>query len=133
VSGMIAKPNAGTVYWIEVNPRGERLSPECRTVTGRAADREVHLAREVQRHPNLRHNDCARLIRFICAAVRRETADEMQLGSPFRLREFHPALTCPTRHPDRPAGFQAGARPRADRYRPSHRRRMLALFTSYAA
>jgi len=26
VSGMIAKPNAGTVYWIEVNPRGERLS-----------------------------------------------------------------------------------------------------------
>ena len=59
MTGMISQPNQGLVYWIEVNPRGEKLSLNAAPLRVGTDDRRKYLASKSQRHLNIRHIDRA--------------------------------------------------------------------------
>ncbi|GAB4505229.1 MAG: helicase C-terminal domain-containing protein [Anaerolineales bacterium] len=133
VNAMIGEPNAGTVYWIEVNPRGEKLSLHAAPL--QVGDLiQKHLWNEktsmVLTSATLTTHGSFDYMRRILGA---ETADEMTLGSPFDY-ENSTLLYLPN---DIPEPNQAGYQQALDRALIATARatggRMLVLFTSYAS
>jgi DNA polymerase-3 subunit epsilon/ATP-dependent DNA helicase DinG len=133
VTGMMEKPNAGTVYWIEVNPRGERLSLNAAPLSVGPLI-EKHLWHEkssvILTSATLTAHGSFDYMRRTLGA---EIADEMALGSPFDY-ESSTLLYLPT---DIPEPNQQGHQQALDRALIATAKatggRMLVLFTSYAA
>ncbi len=133
VEAMISKPNAGTVYWIEVNPRGEKLSLNAAPL--QVGDLlQKHLWNEktsmILTSATLTTHGSFDYMRRILGA---ETADTMTLGSPFDY-ENSTLLYLPN---DIPEPNQPGYQQALDRALIATARatggRMLVLFTSYAS
>ncbi len=133
MSGMIEKPNAGTVYWIEVNPRGERLSLNAAPLSvGPLIEKHIWHEKSsvVLTSATLTTHGSFDYMRRTLGA---EEADEMALGSPFDY-ESSTLLYLPT---DIPEPNQQGYTQALSRALIATAKatggRMLALFTSYAA
>jgi DNA polymerase-3 subunit epsilon/ATP-dependent DNA helicase DinG len=133
LSGMIEKPNAGTVYWIEVNPRGERLSLNAAPLSvGALIERHIWHEKSsvVLTSATLTAHGSFDYMRRTLGA---ETADEMALGSPFDY-ESSTLVYLPT---DIPEPNQQGHQQALNRALINTAKatggRMLVLFTSYAA
>lgn len=133
VEAMISQPNAGTVYWIEVNPRGEKLS--LNTAPLQVGDLlQKHLWNEktsmILTSATLTTHGSFDYMRRILGA---ETADTMTLGSPFDY-ENSTLLYLPN---DIPEPNQPGYQQALDRALIATAKatggRMLVLFTSYAS
>ena len=110
LSGMIEKPNPGTVYWIEVNPRGERLSLNAAPLSVGPLI-EKHLWHEkssvILTSATLTTHGSFDYMRRTLGA---EIADELALGSPFDY-ESSTLLYLPTDIPEpNQQGLPAGAR-----------------------
>jgi DNA polymerase-3 subunit epsilon/ATP-dependent DNA helicase DinG len=133
LTGMIEKPNAGTVYWIEVNPRGERLSLNAAPLS--VGDLiEKHLWHEkssiILTSATLTAHGSFDYMRRTLGA---ETADELALGSPFDY-ENSTLLYLPTDIPEpNQQGFQGALIRGLLATAKATGGRMLSLFTSYAA
>ncbi|MGB7873923.1 MAG: DEAD/DEAH box helicase, partial [Anaerolineales bacterium] len=133
ISGMIEKPNAGTVYWIEVNPRGERLSLNAAPLSVGPLI-EKHLWHEkssviLTSATMTAHGSFDYMRRTLGA----EIADELALGSPFDY-ESSTLLYLPTDIPEPNQQGHQGALNRAlITTAKATGGRMLVLFTSYAA
>jgi DNA polymerase-3 subunit epsilon/ATP-dependent DNA helicase DinG len=133
VSGMIAKPNQGTVYWIEVNPRGERLSLNAAPLSvGPLIEKYLWNEKScvVLTSATLTaHGTFDYMRRTLGASI----ADEMALGSPFDY-ESSTLVYLPT---DIPEPNQQGHQQALNRALITTAKatggRMLVLFTSYAA
>ncbi|MFZ5822446.1 MAG: helicase C-terminal domain-containing protein [Chloroflexota bacterium] len=133
VNAMISKPDAGTVYWIEVNPRGERLSLNAAPL--QVGDLiQKHLWNEktsmvLTSATMTTHNSFDYMRRTLGA----EIANDMTLGSPFDY-ENSTLLYLPN---DIPEPNQPGFQQALDRALVATAKatggRMLVLFTSYAA
>ena len=133
VSGMIEKPNAGTVYWIEVNPRGERLSLNAAPLSVGPLI-EKHLWHEkssvILTSATLTAHGSFDYMRRTLGA---EVADEMALGSPFDY-ESSTLLYLPTDIPEpNQQGYQGALNRALINTAKATGGRMLVLFTSYAA
>ncbi len=133
VNGMIAKPNAGTVYWIEVNPRGERLSLNAAPLqVGPLIEKYIWHEKSsvVLTSATMTAHGSFDYMRRTLGA---ESADEMALGSPFDY-ESSTLVYLPN---DIPEPNQQGYQQALDRALIATARatggRMLVLFTSYAA
>ncbi len=133
MSGMLAKPNAGTVYWIEVNPRGERLSLNAAPLSVGALI-EKHLWHEKSSMILTSATLTAHgTFDYMRRALGAETADELALGSPFDY-ESSTLLYLPTDIPEpNQQGFQAALNRALIATAKATGGRMLVLFTSYAA
>jgi len=133
VSGMIEKPNPGTVYWIEVNPRGERLSLNAAPLSVGPLI-EKHLWNEkssvILTSATMTTYGSFDYIRRTLGA---EIADEMSLGSPFDY-EGSTLVYLPTDipEPNQQGHMQALNRALIQTAKATGGR-MLVLFTSYAA
>jgi len=133
VSGMIEKPNPGTVYWIEVNPRGERLSLNAAPLqVGPLIEKYLWHEKSsviLTSATMTAHGSFDYMRRTLGA----EIADEMALGSPFDY-ETSTLVYLPT---DIPEPNQQGYTQALNRVLIQTAKatggRMLVLFTSYAA
>ena len=133
VSGMIANPNAGTVYWIEVNPRGNRLSLNAAPLSvGPLIEKNIWNEKSsvILTSATMTTYGSFDYMRRTLGA---EIADEMALGSPFDY-ESSTLVYLPT---DIPEPNQPGHQPALNRALINTAKatggRMLVLFTSYAA
>jgi DNA polymerase-3 subunit epsilon/ATP-dependent DNA helicase DinG len=130
---MIAKPNPGTVYWIEVNPRGERLSLNAAPLqVGPLIEKYLWHEKSsviLTSATMTAHGSFDYMRRTLGA----EIADEMALGSPFDY-ESSTLLYLPTDipEPNQPGHQQALNRALIATAKATGGR-MLVLFTSYAA
>jgi ATP-dependent DNA helicase DinG len=133
LSGMLAKPNAGTVYWIEVNPRGERLSLNAAPLSVGPLI-EKHIWHEKTSVVLTSATMTAHgTFEYIRRALGAETAEEMALGSPFDY-ESSTLLYLPTDIPEpNQQGFQGALNRALVATATATGGRMLVLFTSYAA
>ena len=133
VSGTITKPNAGTVYWIEVNPRGERLSLNAAPLSvGPLIEKHIWHEKSsvVLTSATLTAHGSFDYMRRTLGA---ETADEMQLGSPFDY-ESSTLLYLPTDIPEpNQQGYTQALNRALIHTAKATGGRMLVLFTSYAA
>ncbi len=133
VSGMIEKPNAGTVYWIEVNPRGERLSLNAAPLqVGPLIEKYIWHEKSsvVLTSATLTAHGSFDYMRRTLGA---DTAEDMQLGSPFDY-ESSTLLYLPTDIPEpNQPGFQPALNNALIATAKATGGRMLVLFTSYAA
>lgn len=133
VNAMISKPNAGTVYWIEVNPRGEKLSLNAAP---------LHVGDLIQKH--LWNEKVSMILTsatltahgafdYMRRTLGAESADDMTLGSPFDY-ENSTLLYLPNDIPEpNQPGFQAALDRALVATAKATGGRMLVLFTSYAA
>jgi ATP-dependent DNA helicase DinG len=133
VSGMMEKPNPGTVYWIEVNPRGERLSLNAAPLS---------VGPLIEKH--LWHEKSSVILTsatmttygsfdYMRRTLGAEIADEMALGSPFDY-ESSTLLYLPTDIPEpNQQGHQQALHRALINTAKATSGRMLVLFTSYAA
>jgi DNA polymerase-3 subunit epsilon/ATP-dependent DNA helicase DinG len=133
VTGMIEKPNAGTVYWIEVNPRGERLSLNAAPLSvGPLIEKHIWHEKSsviLTSATMTAHGSFDYMRRTLGA----EIADELALGSPFDY-ESSTLLYLPTDIPEPNQQGHQGALHRAlIQTAKATGGRMLVLFTSYAA
>jgi ATP-dependent DNA helicase DinG len=133
ISGMIAKPNPGTVYWIEVNPRGERLSLNAAPLSvGPLIEKYIWNEKSsvILTSATLTAHGSFDYMRRTLGA---EIADEMSLGSPFDY-ESSTLLYLPNDipEPNQPGYQQALSRVLINTAKATGGR-MLVLFTSYAA
>lgn len=133
VSGMIEKPNPGTVYWIEVNPRGERLSLNAAPLqVGPLIEKYLWHEKSsviLTSATMTAHGSFDYMRRTLGA----EIADEMALGSPFDY-ESSTLVYLPTDIPEPNQQGHQGALNRAlIATAKATGGRMLVLFTSYAA
>ena len=133
ISGMIGKPDQGQIYWIEVNPNGNRLSLNAAPLrVGELIERYLwhEKASVVLTSATLTaHNE----FQYLRNTLGADEADEMQLGSPFDY-ELSTLLYIPN---DIPEPNVNGYQQALDRAIIATARttggRMLVLFTSYAA
>ena len=133
VSGMMEKPNPGTVYWIEVNPRGERLSLNAAPLSIGPLI-EKHLWNEkssvILTSATMTTYGSFDYMRRTLGA---EIADEMALGSPFDY-ESSTLVYLPTDIPEpNQHGHQQALHRALIQTAKATGGRMLVLFTSYAA
>jgi len=133
VTGMMEKPNPGTVYWIEVNPRGERLSLNAAPLSVGPLI-EKHLWHEkssvILTSATLTAHGSFDYMRRTLGA---EIADELALGSPFDY-ESSTLLYLPTDIPEpNQQGHQQALHRALIQTAKATGGRMLALFTSYAS
>ena len=132
-SGMIEKPDPGTVYWIEVNPRGERLSLNAAPLSvGPLIEKYLWNEKSsviLTSATLTAHGSFDYMRRTLGAGI----ADEMSLGSPFDY-ESSTLVYLPN---DIPEPNQQGYQQALSRALISTAKatggRMLVLFTSYAA
>jgi DNA polymerase-3 subunit epsilon/ATP-dependent DNA helicase DinG len=133
ISGMISKPDEGQIYWIEVNPNGNKLSLNAAPLrVGQLIEKYLwhEKASVVLTSATLTaHNE----FQYLRNTLGADEADEMQLGSPFDY-ESSTLLYIPNDIPEPNAnGYQQAL----DRAIISTSKitggRMLVLFTSYAA
>jgi ATP-dependent DNA helicase DinG len=133
VSGMIEKPNAGTVYWIEVNPRGERLSLNAAPLqVGPLIEKYLWNEKSsviLTSATMTAHGSFDYMRRTLGA----EIADEMALGSPFDY-ESSTLVYLPTDIPEpNQQGYTQALNHALVNTAKATGGRMLVLFTSYAA
>ena len=133
VTAMMSKPNAGTVYWIEVNPRGERLSLNAAPLSVGPLI-EKHLWNEkssvILTSATMTTYGSFDYMRRTLGA---EIADEMSLGSPFDY-ESSTLVYLPTDIPEpNQHGHQQALHRALIQTAKATGGRMLVLFTSYAA
>jgi ATP-dependent DNA helicase DinG len=133
VSGMIEKPNAGTVYWIEVNPRGERLSLNAAPLqVGPLIEKYLWNEKSsviLTSATMTAHGSFDYMRRTLGA----EIADEMALGSPFDY-ESSTLVYLPTDIPEpNQQGYTQALNRALIHTAKASGGRMLVLFTSYAA
>ncbi len=133
LSGMLEKPNAGTVYWIEVNPRGERLSLNAAPLSvGPLIEKHIWHEKSsviLTSATMTTHGSFDYMRRTLGA----EIVDEMALGSPFDY-ESSTLVYLPTDIPEPNQGGHQSALNRAlIATAKATGGRMLVLFTSYAA
>ncbi len=133
LTGMISKPNQGLVYWIEINPRGERLSLN-------AAPLRVGPMIE----ESLWHQKTSVILtsatltahgefQYLRNTLGADEADEMQLGSPFDY-ESSTLLYVANNIPEpNAAGYQQMLERTLIATAKATGGRMLVLFTSYTA
>jgi len=133
VSGMIAKPNPGTVYWIEVNPRGERLSLNAAPLAvGPLIEKYIWNEKSsvILTSATLTAHGSFDYMRRTLGA---EIADEMSLGSPFDY-ESSTLVYLPNDIPEpNQNGYQQALNRALIQTAKATGGRMLVLFTSYAA
>ena len=83
MTGMISQPNQGLVYWIEVNPRGEKLSLNAAPLrVGPMIEENIwhQKASVILTSATLTaHNE----FQYLRNTLGADEADELQLGSPF--------------------------------------------------
>ena len=133
ISGMISKPNSGTVYWIEVQPNGNRLSLNAAPLSV-ASLVEKYLWHEkravILTSATLTAHGEFQYLRNTLGA---DEADEMQLGSPY---DYESAALLYIAN-DIPEPNANGYQQQLDRALIATAKatggRMLVLFTSYAA
>src|SRR5690349_5820075 len=133
ISGMISKPNQGMVYWIEVQPNGNRLSLNAAPLSV-ASLVEKHLWHEkravILTSATLTAHGEFQYLRNTLGA---DEADEMQLGSPY---DYESAALLYIAN-DIPEPNVNGYQQALDRALVATAKatagRMLVLFTSYAA
>jgi len=133
ISGMISKPNQGMVYWIEVQPNGNRLSLNAAPLSV-ASLVEKYLWHEkrsvILTSATLTAHGEFQYLRNTLGA---DEADEMQLGSPY---DYENAALLYIAN-DIPEPNANGYQPALDRALVATAKatggRMLVLFTSYAA
>jgi ATP-dependent DNA helicase DinG len=133
VSGMISKPNSGLVYWIEVQPNGNRLALNAAPLSV-AELVEKHLWHEKQSviltSATLTTHGEFQYLRNTLGA---DEADEMQLGSPYDY-ESAALLYIANDIPEPNAnGYQQTLDRTIVNTAKATGGRMLVLFTSYAA
>jgi ATP-dependent DNA helicase DinG len=133
VSGMIEKPDPGTVYWIEVNPRGERLSLNAAPLqVGPLIEKYLWNEKSsviLTSATMTAHGSFDYMRRTLGA----EIADEMELGSPFDY-ESSTMLYLPTDIPEpNQQGYTQALNRALIHTAKATGGRMLVLFTSYAA
>jgi DNA polymerase-3 subunit epsilon/ATP-dependent DNA helicase DinG len=133
LSGMIEKPNAGTVYWIEVNPRGERLSLNAAPLqVGPLIEKYLWHEKSsvILTSATLTAHGSFDYMRRTLGA---EIADELALGSPFDY-ESSTLVYLPTDIPEpNQQGHQQALNHALIATAKATGGRMLVLFTSYAA
>jgi DNA polymerase-3 subunit epsilon/ATP-dependent DNA helicase DinG len=133
VTGMMEKPNPGTVYWIEVNPRGERLSLNAAPLSvGPLIEKYLWLEKSsvILTSATLTAHGSFDYMRRTLGA---EIADELALGSPFDY-ESSTLVYLPTDIPEpNQQGHQAALHRALINTAKATGGRMLVLFTSYAA
>jgi DNA polymerase-3 subunit epsilon/ATP-dependent DNA helicase DinG len=133
ISGMISKPNEGQIYWLEVNPNGNRLSLNA------APLRVGELIEKYLWHEKTSviltsatltaHNE----FQYLRNTLGADEADEIQLGSPFDY-ESSTLLYIPNDIPEpNAAGYQQALDRAIITTAKAIGGRMLVLFTSYAA
>ena len=132
-TGLVSTPATGLVYWIDVNPRGERLSLNCAPLrVGPLVEQYLwhEKASVILTSATLAAHGEFQYIRNTLSA---DEADELTLGSPFDY-ESSTLLYVVN---DIPEPSAAGYQPALDRaiaaLAQSTGGRMLVLFTSYAA
>lgn len=133
ITGMISKPNAGTVYWIEVQPSGNRLSLNAAPLSVASLVKK-HLWHEkrsvILTSATLTTHGEFQYLRNTLGA---DEADEMQLGSPY---DYENAALLYIAN-DIPEPNQNGYEQILNRTILNTAKatggRMLVLFTSYAA
>ena len=133
ISGMISKPNSGMVYWIEVQPNGNRLSLNAAPLSV-ASLVEKYLWHEkravILTSATLTAHGEFQYLRNTLGA---DEADEMQLGSPY---DYESAALLYIAN-DIPEPNANGYQQQLDRALVATAKatggRMLVLFTSYAA
>lgn len=133
ISGMIGKPNEGQIYWIEVNPNGNRLSLNAAPLrVGELIEKYLwhEKASVVLTSATLTaHNE----FQYLRSTLGADEADEMQLGSPFDY-ESSTLLYIPNDIPEPNAsGYQQALDRAIISTAKSTGGRMLVLYTSYAA
>ena len=133
VTGMMEKPNPGTVYWIEVNPRGQRLSLNAAPLSvGPLIEKHLWLEKSsvILTSATLTAHGSFDYMRRTLGA---EIADELALGSPFDY-ESSTLVYLPTDIPEpNQQGHQAALHRALINTAKATGGRMLVLFTSYAA
>jgi DNA polymerase-3 subunit epsilon/ATP-dependent DNA helicase DinG len=133
ISGMIGKPNEDQIYWIEINPNGNKLSLNAAPLrVGQLIEKYLwhEKASVVLTSATLTaHNE----FQYLRNTLGADEADEMQLGSPFDY-ESSTLLYIPN---DIPEPNMNGYQQALDRAIIATSKmtggKMLALFTSYAA
>ncbi len=133
ISGMIGKPNEGQIYWIEVNPNGNKLSLNAAPLrVGQLIEKYLwhEKASVVLTSATLTaHNE----FQYLRNTLGADEADEMQLGSPFDY-ESSTLVYIPN---DIPEPNVNGYQQALDRAILTTSKmtggRMLVLFTSYSA
>ena len=133
MTGMISKPNEGQVYWIEVNPRGEKLSLNAAPLrVGPMIEENLwhQKASVILTSATLTaHNE----FQYLRNTLGADEADEMQLGSPFDYE----SSTLLYVSNDIPEPNVSGYQQMLDRSLIATAKatggRMLVLFTSYTA
>jgi DNA polymerase-3 subunit epsilon/ATP-dependent DNA helicase DinG len=133
ISGMIEKPNPGTVYWIEVKPRGNRLSLNAAPLS---------VGPLIEKH--IWHEKSSVILTsatmttygsfdYMRRTLGAEIADEIALGSPFDY-ERSTLVYLPTDIPEpNQQGHQRALHNALIKTAKATGGRMLVLFTSYAA
>ncbi len=130
---MIGKPNEGQIYWIEVNPNGNKLSLNAAPLrVGELIEKYLwhEKASVVLTSATLTaHNE----FQYLRNTLGADEADEMQLGSPFDY-ESSTLLYIPNDIPEPNAnGYQQALDRAIISTAKTTGGRMLVLFTSYAA
>jgi ATP-dependent DNA helicase DinG len=133
ITGMISQPNQGLVYWIEVNPRGEKLSLNAAPLrVGPMIEENLwhQKASVVLTSATLTaHNE----FQYLRNTLGADEADEMQLGSPF---DYESSTLLYVAN-DIPEPNVSGYQQMLDRSIVATAKatggRMLVLFTSYTA
>ncbi len=133
ISGMISKPDEGQIYWIEVNPNGNKLSLNAAPLrVGQLIEKYLwhEKASVVLTSATLTaHNE----FQYLRNTLGADEADEMQLGSPFDY-ESSTLLYIPNDMPEPNAnGYQQALDRAIITTSKITGGRMLVLFTSYAA
>ncbi len=133
ISGMISKPNEGQIYWLEVNPNGNRLSLNAAPLrVGELIEKYLwhEKASVILTSATLTaHNE----FQYLRNTLGADEADEIQLGSPFDY-ESSTLLYIPNDIPEpNAAGYQQALDRAIITTAKTIGGRMLVLFTSYAA
>jgi len=133
MTGMISQPNQGLVYWIEVNPRGEKLSLNAAPLrVGPMIEENIwhQKASVILTSATLTaHNE----FQYLRNTLGADEADELQLGSPF---DYESSTLLYVAN-DIPEPNASGYQQMLDRSLIATAKatggRMLVLFTSYTA
>ena len=133
ISGMIGKPDEGQIYWIEVNPNGNKLSLNAAPLrVGQLIEKYLwhEKASVVLTSATLTaHNE----FQYLRNTLGADEADELQLGSPFDY-ESSTLLYIPNDIPEpNSTGYQQALDRAIIATAKTTGGRMLVLFTSYTA
>jgi len=133
MTGMISQPNQGLVYWIEVNPRGEKLSLNAAPLrVGPMIEENIwhQKASVILTSATLTaHNE----FQYLRNTLGADEADELQLGSPFDYESSTLLYVANDIPEPNVSGYQQTLDRSLIATAKATGGRMLVLFTSYTA